>query len=161
MTFTNELRNAFDNIYRLEVKNYYDGYTEMLLTEENARDNTPHIVNIKRTITNDSRVKHEVIDSEILKNSDITSHKKNVKEWIKELINSNPLEYEKFLSDLNDKTGRENDEANIKKILKKLQDENMIDMKGGSTWVGGIRIVGCLPAETNNSPPMATADTLV
>jgi len=145
MAFTNELINAFDNIYKLEIKEYIsDNNATIILTEENARDNVPHIITIERILSDNYIVKHGIICSDILKNPRTTSLGKNETDWIKEIINScssEYMEYKELVLALEDKLGKKNDEANIKKILKRLQDENVIAMKDGSTWVGGIKII--------------------
>jgi hypothetical protein len=146
MALTNELKNTFDNIYRLELTNRSDeGFDELRLTEEGARDNRPHILTIKRTILQDKTVNHELINDEIFQPSHGET-KNNMKSIIIEIIlnhNEDILPYQTLLDELKKRTNKDEiDEANIKKILKSLKDnKNSIEMFDGKTWLGGMRII--------------------
>jgi len=150
MAITDDLRNTFDNTYKLEMKKRND-YIEMTLIEEEARDNECHIIKFKRTISDNYIVEHEIINSEVSESIDLTPHKKNVKYFIKEILADWPSEYIEFeilYSKLQEKTNKGKDKANIEKILKELENEDIIARKDGITWKGGIRIKGT-SSETN------------
>jgi len=139
MSLTHELRYVFDNIYRLELKkNYKNGFSDLELIEENARYNTPHIVTIKRSIGNDSKVIHDVVRSEIYQpNSKKGASIKNIRTTIIDMLmneEANFISYDDLINNLKEITGKENDEANIMKHLKNVSDkEKLISMKDGFT----------------------------
>jgi hypothetical protein len=146
MALSNELKNTFDNIYRLEIINQSDeGFADLRLTEEGARDNQPHVLTIKRTILQDKKVNHELINTKIFQPGHVEK-KNNMKSIVNEIIlnhNEDILSYQTLLVRLKNHTNKnEIDEANIKKILKSIkEDSNIIEMADGKTWLGGIRII--------------------
>ena len=146
MALTNELRYTFDNIYKLvEKKRNEDGSTELELIEENARNNTPHIVTIKRTIDDNEKVTHTVLGSDVYQpNHDNNNKKPNMKNLIIDVIKNNDgeeIQYKDLILQLERKTGKKNDESNIMKWLKELGDDTgIVKMKDNSTWKGGILI---------------------
>ena len=160
MAITDDLRNTFDNIYKLE-KEKRDGYIEMTLTEEEARDNDNLIIKFKRTISDNYIVEHEIINSEISENNDMAPPKKNIKYWIKEILANWPSEYIEFevlYSILQEKTDNGKDKANMERILKELEGK-IVARKDGKTWKGGIIILRNNTKETGNSQPMTKNDT--
>jgi hypothetical protein len=145
MALTQELRNSFDNIYKLEVVDRpEERLAELKLTEEDARNNAPHVLKIRRTIGEKGTVEHELMSTEITQPSQ-KEHGPNIESIIREIIlshNEDMLSYETLRDELKKITKKDNlDEKNIKGILKKLKDnENLVDMNDGKTWKNGIKI---------------------
>ena len=149
MALTQELRNIFDNIYFLEEKERIDNHTtDLELIEEEARDNAPHTLTLRRKINTNFLVHFEIIKSDISQ-PNRKNNRKNINSFILEIIMDNKknkkkiILYKSLITKLKEVTGKENiDEANIMKLLKKLkEEEGIIEMKNGSTWKGGILIL--------------------
>jgi len=138
-----DLSQLFDNTYNLILNNIVDdNNAEFELIEEYAK-NTPLKNTIKRTVK-DSQIKHKITNSEVYQPS-IGSNKKkeNIKTLLIKIFRENASEeisYKDLIHRLEKLTGKENDEANIKKWLQHHEEKGFIKRKDGSTYKGGIII---------------------
>jgi hypothetical protein len=145
MALTQELKNTFDNIYKLEITKRSEEADELSLIEEGARDNIPHILTIKRTFAKDKTVKYELINTEIFQ-SDGQKAKKSIKSYIRDIIsyyNDEILPFDELIKELKAKTEKSSlDVSNIEKRLKELRDEEkVVEMTDGEMWKNGIKIL--------------------
>lgn len=145
MALKYDLKNAFDNIYKLEELARNNDGAELKLIEEGARDNAPHDLVIKRTFSGSNTVKYEVLSVEIAQPGARSAEKTNMQSMILAVVETyfkdHPgeiLSYSELISALEERTGKKNDEANIEKRLHELEEE-YVAKADGRTWKSGIK----------------------